>query len=170
MRFGEILGLHWSDINFDENYIYLTEALDRRTRKRTFLKTKASERRIYLSKEQMSVLIHHKKSQKIDTEIVCVSANGTYMMHRNVRRAMEVICKKSGIKKIRFHDLRHTHATLLSEIEKNPRVIQERLGHADVRITLDIYTHVEDTSHKQSANSFSVFFDRRISRTLCRTR
>lgn len=157
MRLGEILGLHWSDINFHEKYIDLTEGLDRRTRKRTSLKTKASERCIFLSESQINTLKAHKDSQAIDTEIVCVSKVGSYMMQRNVRRAMEVICNKSGVKKIRFHDLRHTHATLLSQIEKNPRIIQERLGHADVRITLDVYTHVQDTSHKQSANSFSDF-------------
>jgi integrase len=155
MRLGEILGLHWSDINFEENYIDLTEALDRRTRKRSSLKSKASERHIYMSQEQMNVLFKHQSSQKDDTEIVCVSSVGTYMMHRNIRRTMEIICRQSGVKKIRFHDLRHTHATLLSKIEKNPRIVQERLGHAEVRITLDIYTHTEDSSHRQSANSFS---------------
>ncbi|WP_225742922.1 site-specific integrase [Marinilactibacillus sp. Marseille-P9653] len=161
MRLGEILGLHWSDINFHEKYIDLTEGLDRRTGKRTSLKTKASERYIYLSKSQINILKEHKVSQTIDTEIVCASKVGSYMMHRNVRRAMETICKKSGVKKIRFHDLRHTHATLLSQIEKNPRIVQERLGHADVRMTLDVYTHVQDTSHKQSANSFSDFLTKK---------
>lgn len=157
MRLSEILGLYWSDINFDENYINLTESLDRKTRKRGALKTDSSERFVYMSDEQLNVLKEHRITQSPKSKIVCVSSAGTYMEHRNIRRAMEIICQKSGVKKIRFHDLRHTHATLLSKIEKNPRIVQERLGHADVRMTLDVYTHTEDGAHKQSANSFSTF-------------
>lgn len=157
MRLSEILGLHWSDIHFEEQYISVTESLDRRTRKRGDLKTDSSERFVYLADNQLTVLKEYQAIQNPKSEIVCASSTGTYMEHRNIRRAMEIICSQSGVKKIRFHDLRHTHATLLSKIEKNPRIIQERLGHADVRMTLDIYTHTEDHSHKQSANSFSDF-------------
>ncbi|PPB08651.1 hypothetical protein C4A77_07465 [Brevibacillus laterosporus] len=54
----------------------------------------------------------------------------------------------------RFHDLRHTHATLLLQLGENPKVVSERLGHADVYITLNIYAHVLPTMQKNLAKNF----------------
>ncbi|PPA88324.1 hypothetical protein C4A76_09690 [Brevibacillus laterosporus] len=54
----------------------------------------------------------------------------------------------------RFHDLRHTHATLLLQLGENPKVVSERLGHADVNITLNIYAHVLPTMQKNLAKNF----------------
>ncbi|TPG88005.1 hypothetical protein EEL32_10920 [Brevibacillus laterosporus] len=55
---------------------------------------------------------------------------------------------------MRFHDLRHTHATLLLQIGENPKVVSERLGHADVNITLNTYAHVLPTMQKNLAKNF----------------
>ena len=59
--------------------------------------------------------------------------------------------KKAGVKKIRFHDLRHTCATLLLAKEVNPKIVQERLGHSDISMTLNRYSHVTPTMQDKAA-------------------
>lgn len=159
MRMGEILALHWSDIDLENNIIYVTESLNRKTKKRGPLKTESSKRVIVLTDSQIKVLKKHKAYQDLKTEIVCSSAIGTYLNPSNIRRAMKSICKKADIKEIRFHDLRHTHATLLIEADVPAKAVQERLGHADVRITLERYTHLSSKTHEETAKRFATLLD-----------
>jgi len=98
MRMGEILGLHWSDINFNNNVISVTESLDRITKKRGSLKTESSKRLISLTDSQMNVLKEHKQFQDPEFEIVCASEVGVYLNSSNIRRAMKSICKKANVK------------------------------------------------------------------------
>lgn len=159
MRLGEVLALHWSDIDFEKNVIYVTESLNRKTKKRGPLKTESSKRLISLTDSQMNTLRKHKKSQEPKSEVVCSSSIGSYFNPSNIRRAMSSICKQAEIKKIRFHDLRHTHATLLIEAEVPAKAVQERLGHADVRITLERYTHLSDKTHRETAKRFQALLN-----------
>ena len=159
MRLGEVLALHWSDIDFEKNVIYVTESLNRKTKKRGPLKTESSKRLIALTESQMNILREHKALQSPKSEVVCSSSIGSYFNPSNIRRAMSSICKQAEIKKIRFHDLRHTHATLLSEIASTPKIIQERLGHADSRITLERYTHVSSELHQETAKRFATLLN-----------
>lgn len=159
MRMGEVLGLHWSDIDFDKKVIHVTEALDRTTKKRGPLKTVSSKRSISLTDLQISVLQEYKVKQIPKSKIICASLSNTYFNANNIRRAMKSICESSNLNKIRFHDLRHTHATLLLEANAPIKAIQERLGHADVRITLERYTHLNDNVQKETAQLFSDFLN-----------
>jgi integrase len=59
----------------------------------------------------------------------------------------------------RIHDLRHTRATLLLELGEHPKVVQERLGHKDISVTMDMYMHVTMTLQKQTADQFSAMMD-----------
>ncbi|QDX95452.1 hypothetical protein EEL31_13155 [Brevibacillus laterosporus] len=61
----------------------------------------------------------------------------TPLSPRNLNRSFDSIIKKGNVRKIRFHDMRHTHASLLLKQGVNPKIVSERLGHANVRITLD---------------------------------
>ncbi|WP_395948304.1 tyrosine-type recombinase/integrase [Bacillus swezeyi] len=63
--------------------------------------------------------------------------------------------KLAGVKRIRFHDLRHTHATIMLEIGENSKVVSERSGHANTSITLDKYSHVTQNLQKSSAENYS---------------
>ncbi len=159
MRVGEILALHWTDIDFENKVISVTESLNRKTKKRGALKTESSRRLVNIDETQLKLLRSHQKTQNPQTEIVCASSNGTYLDSGNVRRTMKSICEEANIKRIRFHDLRHTHATLLSEIASTPKIIQERLGHADSRITLERYTHVSSELHQETAKRFTTFLN-----------
>lgn len=159
MRMGEVLGLHWSDIDFDNKVIKLTEALNRKTRKRGPLKTEASRRFIYLDDTQIQVLKEYKESQKPESEIVCASSVGSYLSYSNVRRAMESIIKKADLKYISFHELRHTHTTLLAEAGVFPTAMANRLGHASTRTTLEVYTHVNNKANQETAKRFTTLLN-----------
>ncbi|MEE3015173.1 MAG: site-specific integrase, partial [Chloroflexota bacterium] len=75
-------------------------------------------------------------------DLVFGDVYGSPLSPNTVSHAFRDICKKSAIDGIRFHDLRHTHATLLMKQGVNPKVVQERLGHSTISVTLDIYSHV----------------------------
>lgn len=159
LRQGEILALHWSDIDFEKQHLYVRYSLDRVTRKRGTLKTESSERLIYLTDSQIDILKEHKNKQTIKTDIVCASMVDTYLEPRNVRRTMLIICKQADIKMIRFHDLRHTHGTLFMDITKDVKATQHRLGHSDVRTTMDRYIHSSDIAQRKTSELFSDFID-----------
>jgi integrase len=75
-----------------------------------------------------------------------------------VRRSFKPILKKAGLPDIRFHDLRHTHATLLLQQGVNPKLVQERLGHATISLTLDTYSHVLPNMQKQVVKELDALF------------
>ncbi|OTW83834.1 site-specific integrase [Bacillus thuringiensis serovar sumiyoshiensis] len=70
----------------------------------------------------------------------------------NVRRSLNALIKKAAVPKIRFHDLRHTHATLLLAKGVNVKVVSERLGQSNIKITLDTYSHVLPTMQEDAVN------------------
>jgi len=73
---------------------------------------------------------------------VFATATGRPIHPRNVTRTLKLVLAGAGLPDIRFHDLRHTHATLLLALGENPRVVQERLGHSTASLTLQVYSHV----------------------------
>ena len=82
-----------------------------------------------------------------------------FMMKRNIRRAMNTICERAEVKSITFHELRHTHATLMLEMNEHVKIVQQRLGHAKVETTINTYSHVRPEVHQDSAQRFSNFFE-----------
>ena len=89
-----------------------------------------------------------------DHDLVFASPLGTPMDPSNLRRAWARIVEASGLAHLRFHDLRHTHATLMLLGGVQPKVVEERLGHADVGITLNTYSHVLPGLQQQAAAQF----------------
>ena len=87
-----------------------------------------------------------------DHDLVFASPLGTPMDPSNLRRAWARIVEASGLAHLRFHDLRHTHATLMLLGGVHPKVVAERLGHADVGITLNTYSHVLPHLQSQAAS------------------
>ena len=77
-----------------------------------------------------------------DDDLVFGDVYGSPLSPSTVSHAFQDICRKADIYGIRFHDLRHTHATLLMKQGVNPKVVQERLEHSTISVTLDIYSHV----------------------------
>ncbi|WP_246204141.1 site-specific integrase [Pallidibacillus pasinlerensis] len=165
MRQGEILGLSWNDINFDDGVIHVRQTLSKDGKKIIpSTKTASGTRSIAMPDELIIALKQHKISQGKhrlqlgplyqDMNLVNSSEKGTPINASNLRRNFSIFIKKANVKKIRFHDLRHTHATLLLKQGVHPKIVSERLGHADTRITLDRYSHLLPNMQKDTAREF----------------
>src|SRR5206468_2500549 len=86
-----------------------------------------------------------------DLDLVFAQKNGKPIQPTEMARNYRNIVDKSGLPYIRFHDLRHTHATLLLQQGVHPKVVSERLGHSTIGITMDTYTHVLPNMQKEAA-------------------
>lgn len=142
MRRGEILDLKWTAVDLSKKVLSVING-----------KTKTSHRLIALPDILIEALKKHRAKQNEyklkmssgyrDFDLVIATEIGTEVGGRNLNRYFSNAVKKcSGVPVIRFHDLRHTHATLLLSIGENPKIVSERLGHSRVNTTLDIYSHV----------------------------
>ncbi|MEH7523876.1 site-specific integrase [Bacillus sp. JJ1503] len=163
MRQGEILGLRWKDVSFNKKLIYIRQVLTHDGKElRLGTKTIAGLRTISISdtlcehlqktKNDIKELkrIYGKKFQ--DNDLVICTKKGSPVNSSNLIRAFKKDIQKVGLPIIRFHDTRHTHATMLIEQNINPKLISERLGHARIGITLDIYSHVLPSMQQQVAD------------------
>lgn len=169
MRQSEILGLRWKDIDFTDNYLSVVQSLSHDGKTMSVgSKTKSGTRKIHLPIETMEMLRKNQRIQENDKKhytgiyqdhglVVCTSV-GTPVNPRNLMRTFYRLTKSSKLPRIRFHDLRHTHATLLLKQGVNPKIVAERLGHADVRITLDTYSHLLPSMQLETANNFGKMF------------
>nr|WP_053348840.1 site-specific integrase [Peribacillus butanolivorans] len=162
MRQGEILGLRWKDINLEKGLLNIKQTLSHDGK--TFLsgaKTKSSLRTINLSLSSIKVLITRKltvSKEKLslgpiyqDFDLVACTQHGTPLNPVNIRRTFKRMIKMADVPEIRFHDLRHTHATLLLSNGVHVKVISERLGHSNIKVTLDTYSHVLPSMQEEVA-------------------
>ena len=88
------------------------------------------------------------------TDLVFSHLDGSPLRPNSVSRAFEGLAKSLGFRGIRFHDLRHAHATLMLRQGIHPKIVSERLGHSSVAITLDIYSHVLPGLQEAAAHRF----------------
>ncbi|MGI8542161.1 MAG: tyrosine-type recombinase/integrase [Aridibacter sp.] len=166
MRPEEYLGLKWKDFNFENKTVSVRRALVvKKGGSYVFTepKTKKSRRSISISNSLIALIKKHRRKQlekrlKIganyqNLDIVFASEIGTPLLHGNfVRRHFKPIRDIAKLPKIRLYDLRHTTATLLLLSGENPKVVQERLGHASVVLTLDTYSHVLPSMQKTATD------------------
>ncbi|EOO24845.1 DNA integration/recombination/inversion protein [Bacillus cereus BAG1X2-3] len=163
MRQGELLGLRWKDVDLEKGHLTISQTLSHDGK--MFLlggKTKSSLRKILLPASTVAKLKKHRAvvlKEKLgqgeeyhDNDLVMCTPSGTPITPANVRRSLNALIKKAAVPKIRFHDLRHTHATLLLAKGVNVKVISERLGHSNIKITLDTYSHVLPTMQEDAVN------------------
>jgi integrase len=155
MRQGELLALKWQDMDLENGTICVRRTLTR-SGGRLLVgepKTKKSRRTIILNEPSARALREHLDRQidamqhlgdlYRDHGLVFASEVGTLINPSNLRRrSFTPLLKQAGLPQIRFHDLRHTCATLLFGKGLHPRYVQELLGHANISITLDTYSHV----------------------------
>ncbi|MEC0211806.1 tyrosine-type recombinase/integrase [Paenibacillus ehimensis] len=156
MRRGEILGLRWKDINFETSQIGIRQILGFRRKMKDGAKTTAGDRSISISPFVLSELKKHKlvierekrwrKDKKDkeynDNDLVVCQLNGNSLSWTNFDKYWKRCLEKSGVRPIRFHDLRHTCASLLLSAGVHPKVVQELLGHSSIKVTLDLYSHM----------------------------
>ena len=97
-------------------------------------------------------------------DFVFIRHDGQPLYPNAVTLAFKRIINKAGLKRIRLHDLRHTHATLMLKAGVHPKVVSERLGHSNIGITLDIYSHVLPGLQESAAEKFDRIFDTDVSK------
>ena len=128
-------------------------------------KTKARRRSITLTDDAIRELKAYKKHQLQerlllgkayqDKDIVFCKADGTYLDPEEFTRRFQRLLKKAGLPRVRLHDLRHLHATLLLQRGIPAKLVQERLGHSSITMTLDLYSHVTPEMQKLAAESLN---------------
>jgi integrase len=163
LRKGELLGLHWEDLDLNSGTATIRHSLQRtRTSGLTRLptKTRASERRIALPTECLHSLKGHNERQDKEREtagatwresgLVFTTPTGRPLDPANLTRRFRTFLDRAGLRRIRFHDLRHSTATLLLEQGVDLVVIKELLGHAHIGVTAGIYAHVRLRLQRQA--------------------
>jgi integrase len=166
MRRGELLGLKWEDIDLDKRTLAV-----RRTRSRgkggTWElgqpKTTSGRRSIALPASCVNALRKHRAAQNAerlrlgslweDQGFVFTNHTGGPLHVNSLVAQYEKLIKTAEVPRIRFHDLRHTSATLLLAQDIHPKIVQERLGHADIGMTLNRYSHVTPSMQREAAEA-----------------
>lgn len=143
MRKGEIFALKWSDIDFENGFLQVrrTQSVYAGKMEIKEPKTKSSKRKILIDKHLIELL--QRRASCSGSEFVFATKNGTPKVPHDLScKRFKALCIRAGVKPRRFHDLRHTHASVLLSAGVHPKIVQERLGHASIKTTLDIYSHL----------------------------
>jgi integrase len=166
MRRGEILGLRWDDVDLGNGQLSVTQTLEQ-TREGLRLKvpkTQRGRRVVALGSVTVDALRRHKAQQAArklrlgpafqDQGLVFPSPDGNLWKPDKFSYDFSVLAEHRGIARVRFHDLRHTHATELLRGGVHPKIVSERLGHSTIGITLDVYSHVMPGMQEEAVRKF----------------
>jgi integrase len=177
LRRGELMGLKWQDINFDTGVLQVRRILSRVPTKmpgkgyvEAEPKTQKSRRSIVIAPFALEALKLHRERQRgvklkvgsawQDHDYVFCTSIGTHLNPtRDMLGQLKSLLKKAGLPDIRFHDLRHSAATLLLSVGVHPKVVQEILGHSQIGITLDVYSHVLPSMQQDAINRLNAVIE-----------
>lgn len=165
MRRGELVGLRWRDVDLESRRISVRNAIVSVGYKacRSDPKTRRGHRTIDIDHRTVGMLGEHRRAQDDEgaaagitgpSEFVFTKPDGRPFHPELVRQAFDRRVARTQVPRIRFHDLRHTHATLLLKAGVPPKIVSERLGHATVAFTMDIYAHVIPGMQAEAADMF----------------
>ena len=153
MRRGELSALRWDDIDFENGLIFVRHTVTYVAGygfEETEPKTRSSKRKIAVSDKVLEELKKHREKQaQLRLEVgdkwheqglVFCNKFGGFLLVEVVMKQFHTLLEKAGLPKMRFHDLRHTMATILLESDVHPKKVQERLGHSSIAITMDTYS------------------------------
>lgn len=170
MRRGEALGLRWQDVDLknarlsvQQNRVSVgykvTTGAPKTGKGRTISLDPATVSALRsLHKLQLSEKMARKKTGYVDSGLVFRREDGEGYHPDLISQIFEKAVRASGLTRIRLHDLRHTHATLALQAGIHPKVVQERLGHANISITLDVYSHAIPAMDEQAAAKIAALF------------
>jgi len=154
LRRGEVLAIKWQNVDLGTSRLFVRASLEQTKEALRFKKpkTRKSERTVILPAFTVEALQAHRKAQaeyrlKLgpdyqDFDLVCPREDGSPWPPDSLSTLFAARIKKAPVPKIRLHDLRHTHATQLLKQGVHPKIVSERLGHSNISITLDTYSHV----------------------------
>ena len=149
-RQGELIGLQWGDVDWVNSQIHIRRTYQRR--KFFEPKSATSKRRIDLGPTVMEKLKEWQKAcPASELDLVFPSHTGTPIDHYNlVQRHYEPALKRAGLRRIKFHSLRHSYASMLIEQAEYPKYIQSQMGHSSINVTMDIYGHLMKAVNQDS--------------------
>ena len=166
LRRGELLALRWSDVDLDDGLVHVRQNVQRLLEIGLVYgspKTSRSRRTVPLPARSIKVLRAHRARQAAEalalgarwpeTGLVFTSTVGTVIEPRNLSRLFDDLIAAAGVRRIRFHDLRHTCASLLLAQGVPARVVMDVLGHSQMAITMDLYSHVMPTALREAADA-----------------
>ena len=160
-----MLGLTWDNVDLEQGTLKVVQALYPTKNGLDFStpKTENSIRKISIPLTLVNILKDYKLKQEIiknrlgeiyiDCNLICSQTDGKPINPTTLNHKFNNLLKQNNLPLIRFHDLRHTHASLLLKERVEPKVISERLGHSNINITLDIYSHVYEETNMEVANT-----------------
>jgi integrase len=171
LRRGELLALHWSDVDLENRLLYVRYTLTRepgKGQRESEPKTASSRRKILMPRFVADVLRQHRLQQMkirlevgekwVDHDLVFSNRFGGYISEHNLYWHFHALLKKAGLPPMRFHDLRHSAATVLLSMHVHPKVVQEILGHSTIRMTMDTYSHVLPSMQQDAVDKLERFF------------
>lgn len=172
MRRGELLAFRWSDVDLElcqlsisRSLQYLNTGTSKDRIRFGECKTSKSNRLIALSLSTVGMLREYKAKQAelrqllglppmADNDLVFSHYDGSPLLPNSVTHAWIKLTRKCGLNGVRLHDCRHSHASLMLKQGIHPKIVQERLGHSSIRLTLDLYSHVVPGLQQAAANRF----------------
>jgi integrase len=177
LREGELLGLRWTDVDWTAGALQVQRQAQWLAGQGVVFqepKTARGRRAVPLGSATLAVLRDHRKRQVeerlfygaawVDQDLLFTTTRGTPLNPSNLIKAFRALLDAAGLPAIRFHDLRHTAATLMLAQGVNPKIVQERLGHASITLTLDTYSHVLPTMQREAADLIDAILDRNRAR------
>ena len=171
MRRGELLALRWSDIQFDTKSLHIQRTVYR-VKGVGYVesepKTNSGRRNIMLPQFAIAALKQHRAQQLemrlqagplwVDRDLVFCNMTGDFLYPDNVSADFKRLVEKAGPPPMRLHDLRHSAATILLAMGVHPKVVQEILGHAQISMTMDTYSHMLPTMQREAMEGLDNLF------------
>lgn len=156
LRKGEIFALTKDAINFEQNFITVKQSQSLNKQGKTVIgktKTKRSKRRIDCDERTMQIL--RRRCENSKSEFVFSWEDGRMIVPYNISNTLRKKCEIAGVRPRRFHDLRHAHATFLLLNNVHIKIVQERLGHANIKETIDTYSHTTQTVQETAVEAMN---------------
>ncbi|PKI09161.1 site-specific integrase [Staphylococcus shinii] len=173
-RRGELMALTWEDIDFDKKTISISKTCARGKDYKLVIqapKTKSSLRTISVDDKTLDVLKHWKTQQRIESlkfghntmdkkqNVFTDVTTNKILYPEHVNKVLNDICNGNNFKRIKVHGFRHVHCSLLFEAGLTIQEVQDRLGHGDIKTTMDIYAHVTEKQRDKVADKFANYIN-----------
>ncbi len=169
LRQGELFGLQWPDVDLERGVLAVRQTLVEISGRLSTgqPKSQAGRRSVKLPKVAIDAILDHRKRMLAEGHagasfVFCDSEGGPLRKSNFERRVWKPLLAKAALPHFRFHDLRHTAATLLLAAGEHPKIVQERLGHSQISLTMDTYSHVLDGMQNGAADKLDRMFGKAV--------
>lgn len=165
MRRGEAMGLRWCDVDLERGQAAIRQTVVIHNYRISLSepKTARGRRVVALDEFTVSELTSYKEIlQPAEDELLFSYNTRNPLNPIDVSKRFRQMCEEAGLRQIRLHDLRHTHATLALQAGVHPKIVSERLGHSSVSITLDVYSHAIPHMQKEAAAQIAALYMKQL--------